>query len=49
MANHKARVPRTMMKVPVSFRDSVMTKAHAAGMDATVYLEKCEVVRNDTE
>jgi hypothetical protein len=39
MANKKANEPRTLMKVPVSFRDRVLKEAHAHGMSATVYLE----------
>ena len=39
MANKKANEPRTMMKVPLSFRDRVMKDAHALGISATVYLE----------
>jgi hypothetical protein len=42
MANHKANEPRVQMKVPVSFRDAVLKKAHALGMSATVYLERKE-------
>jgi hypothetical protein len=44
MANHKANVPRTMMKVPVTFRDTVMKEAEALGLSATVYLENKKVV-----
>lgn len=44
MANKKANVPRTMMKVPVTFRDAVMKEAHALGISATVYLERKKVV-----
>jgi hypothetical protein len=48
MANHKANEPRVQMKVPESFRDRVLQIAHAAGMDATVYLEKATVIYNDS-
>ena len=44
MARPKANVERTMMKVPVTFKDDVMKDAHAAGMDATTYLENKKVV-----
>ena len=44
MANHKANEPRTMMKVPTAFRDRVNEEAKAAGLKATVYLEKKKVV-----
>jgi len=43
MANHKANEPRVQLKVPVSFRDHVLKVSHAAGMDATVYLENAKV------
>lgn len=49
MANKRANEPRVFMRAPVSFRDRVMKIAHAAGMDATVYLEKCEVIRHDNK
>jgi len=44
MANHKANEPRTMMKVPTTFRDRITAEAKAAGMKATVYLEGKKVV-----
>ena len=44
MARQKANVPRTMMKVPVTFRDDVMKEAHASGMEATTFLETKKVV-----
>jgi len=47
MANHKANEPRTMMKVPVAFRDMVQKEAQALGIKATVYLERKKVVSND--
>lgn len=47
MANHKANEIRMQMRVPISFRDHVMEVAHAAGMDATTYLEKCKIVRSE--
>lgn len=43
MANHKANEPRIQMRVPISFRNHVLKVAYAAGMDATVYLEKAKV------
>jgi hypothetical protein len=43
MANHRAKEPRVQMRVPVSFRNHVLKGAYAAGMDATVYLEKAKV------
>jgi hypothetical protein len=46
MANHKANEPRVQMRVPVSFRNKVLDVAYAAGMDATVYLEKAKVIYN---
>ena len=47
MARQKAEIPRTTMKVPKTFRDSVREAAKSAGMDATVFLERCTVVRKD--
>lgn len=47
MANHRAKEPRVQMRVPVSFRDSVLKLAHALEIDATVYLEKVTVIYND--
>jgi len=44
MARQKAKVPRTMMKVPVTFRDLVKKEAKTAGVDATVYLEGKKVI-----
>jgi len=49
MTRPKTNVPRTLMKVPVTFRDDVMKDAHAAGMDATVYLEDKQVVKKVME
>lgn len=46
MANRKANEVRVQLKVPISFRDHVMEVAHAAGMEATVYLEKAKVTYN---
>lgn len=44
MARQKAKEPRVLMKVPVSFRDSVYADAKKVDMDATVYLEGKKVV-----
>ena len=48
MARQKAEIPRTTMKVPKTFSDSVKEAAKDAGMDATVFLETCTVVRKET-
>jgi hypothetical protein len=47
MANHKANEPRVQMRVPVSFRDKVLKVAHAAGIDATIYLEHAKVIHDE--
>jgi hypothetical protein len=44
MAGKKANEPRVQMRVPISFRDAVLKEAHAAGFDATTYLEGKRVV-----
>ena len=49
MARKKAQTERTTMKVPKTFRDSVQAAAKSAGVDATVYLEKCTVIRTETD
>jgi hypothetical protein len=46
MANHKANEERRLMKVPVSFHARVMAAAKKAGMDATVFMEKADVIYN---
>lgn len=47
MANHKAAVPRTMIRVPVTFRDYVTKEAHTAGISVAKYLENKKVVPNE--
>jgi hypothetical protein len=46
MANHKANEGRTQLRVPLSFRDKVMAAAKKYGMDATVFMEKADVIYN---
>ena len=49
MVRQKAQTKRTTMKVPITFRDSVRTAAKSAGVDATVYLENCTVIRTEAD
>jgi len=44
MVSHKAKEPRTMMKVPISFMERVRKEARELGISSTVYLEGKKVV-----
>jgi hypothetical protein len=43
-ASEPKREPRVLMRVPISFRSYALNTAHAAGMEATMYLEKARLV-----